>query len=390
MNLYLQHGYGKGQKMHALASAGAIRGVILSPGDEDATSLARTASDARELGLRVCIDPQTYVYSTAPRGVGRKHDTHGIQFDELHWSQEVSAIGRQVASVGAMHDRVNPGGLKFAPTVLQSSFDDVWTSTAFQLARTAAAEWGRANTIATLAIEDTALDTWRQVDEWLDVATTLDVRGFYLLVGRKDTSYPPVAWPAERLANLLRMIYVLSELNEYEVYWGYADGEGLVGLAAGASAIGAGWNYSLRQFKPSKWQPSDKKGGAAPNTRFYLERLWSPILATAEADSLYDSDLRDHAFTQSNLASLQRKGLDEISLVDAQLQFLGGLSRQAQAITGLAGTSARLDYVQTSLRKATDLFRQIELSGIPMTARYLGRVRALESAIERFRGAESL
>ncbi|TGY33282.1 hypothetical protein E5344_14640 [Microbacterium laevaniformans] len=280
--------------------------------------------------------------------------------------------------------------MKFAPTVLQSSFDDVWTSTAFQLARTAAAEWGRANTIATLAIEDTALDTWRQVDEWLDVATTLDVRGFYVLVGRKDTSYPPVAWPTERLANLLRMIYVLSELNEYEVCWGYADGEGLVGLAAGASAIGAGWSYSLRQFKPSKWQPSDKKGGAQPNTRFYIDRLWSPILATAEADNLYESSLRDRIFTELELAQLDRKKLDEIGLVDAQLQFLEGLSRQAQAVGAISGTSDRLNYVQASLRYAAEAFRQIETSGIPMPSRYLGRVRALESAIERFRGAENL
>lgn len=390
MNLYLQHGYGKGQKMQRLASLGAIRGVILSPGDEDATALARTAEDARDLGLRVCVDPQTYVYSTAPKGIGRKHDTHGIQFDELHWSQEVSAIGRQVASVGAMHDRVNPGGLKFAPTVVQTSFDDVWTSTAFQLARTAAAEWGRSQTIATLAIEDTALDTWRQVDEWLDVATTLDVRGFYILVGRKDTSYPPVAWPTERLANLLRMIYVLSELNEYEVCWGYADGEGLVGLAAGASAIGAGWNYSLRQFKPSKWQPTDKKGGAAPNTRFYLERLWSPILATAEADNLYQSDLVERVFSHAEREQLEGNALSDLGLVDAQIQYLEGLSRQAQAINRLDRISSRLDHVQTSLNTATDLFGEIDSAGIPMTSRYLGRVRALESAIERFRGAESL
>lgn len=390
MNLYLQHGYGKGQKMQALAATGAIRGIILSPGDEDSTALARTAQDARALGLRVCVDPQTYVYSTAPKGVGRKHESHGIQFEDLHWSQEVSAITRQVAQVQEMHDRVNPGGLKFAPTVLQTSFDDVWTSTAFQLARTAAAEWGKEQTIATLAIEDTALETWRQVDEWLDVATTLEVRGFYILVGRKDTSYPPAAWSADRLANLLRMIYVLSELNDYEVCWGYADGEGLVGLAAGASALGAGWNYSLRQFKPTKWQPSDRKGGAQPNTRYYLERLWSPVLATAEADNLYDSDLRERVFTLRELAEIETRSLENFGLVDAQLQYLTGLSKQASAIASRGGVVDRLDYVQGTLSSASSLFGDIDAEGIPMTGRYSGRIRALELAVERFREAESL
>lgn len=390
MSLYLQHGYGKGQKIQTLASSGALRGVILSPGDEDDGPLGRTVSEVKRLGLRVCVDPQTYVYSTAPRGFGRKHESHRIRFDDLHWSQPVSATLQQVARVGEMHDRVNPGGLKFAPTVVQASFDDVWTSTAFQLASTAASEWGPDRTVATLAIEDTALDTWRQIDEWLDVATTLDVFGFYILVGRKDTSYPPVAWSSERLANLLRMIYVLTELNEYKVCWGYADGEGLAGLAAGASALAAGWNYSLRQFKPSKWQPSDRKGGVAPNSRFYVERLWSPILATAEADNLYDSDLRNEVFSEKELQSVEGREFDDIGVVDAQLQFLTGLSGQAHAITAISGVAPRLDYVQSSLHSAEALFGSIEREGIPLAGRYLGRIRALASGIERFRGAESL
>ena len=390
MNLYLQHGYGKGQKIRALSAAGALRGVILSPGDEDDATLARTASDAKDLGLRVCVDPQTYVYSTAPKGVGRKHESHGIQFEDLHWSQAVTAITDQVERVGRMHDRVNPGGIKFAPTVLQASFDDVWTSTAFQLARTSASEWGQEWTVATLAIEDTALDTWRHIDEWLDVATTLEVRGFYILVGRKDTSYPPAAWSAERLANLLRMIYVLTELNEYEVCWGYADGEGLAGIAAGASAIASGWNYSLRQFKPSKWQPTDRKGGAAPNSRFYSSRLWSSVLSTAEADILHSSHLREKVFEPAELALIERRPLEEIGVLDAQLQFLESLSRQARSVAAVEGVSARLDKVQNSLGSALSLFGEIAEEGIPLTNRYEGRVRSLASAIERFRDAESL
>ncbi|MCK8468738.1 hypothetical protein M0722_16200 [Microbacterium sp. KSW4-16] len=390
MNLYLQHGYGKGQKIQTLSAAGALRGVILSPGDEDAATLSRTAIEAKELGLRVCVDPQTYVYSTAPKGVGRKHESHGIQFDDLHWSQAVGAITDQVARVGRMHDLINPGGLKFAPTVLQASFDDVWTSTAFQLARTSASEWGKEQTIATLAIEDTALDTWRQVDEWLDVATTLEVRGFYILVGRKDTSYPPAAWSTERLANLLRMIYVLSELNEYEVCWGYADGEGIAGIAAGASAIASGWNYSLRQFKPSKWQPTDRKGGAAPNSRFYLSRLWSPVLATAEADNLYASDLRESVFSPADQAFLATRPLEDMGVLDSQLQYLQSLSRQGSKVAAIDGVAGRLDAVQGAIDAALNLFSQIGQEGIPLAPRYEGRVRSLSTAIELFREAESL
>ncbi|WP_279367717.1 hypothetical protein [Microbacterium testaceum] len=390
MSLYLQHGYGKGRKITLLAASNAIDGVILSPADEDSNVLSRTVGEARELGLQVRVDPQTYIYSMSPKGVGRKHDSHEVRFDDLHWSQEVSAIGRQIARVGAMHDAVNPGAPKFAPTVLQTSLDDVWTSTAFQLARTSAAEWGRENTIATLAIEDTALDTWRQVDEWLDVATTLEVRGFYILVGRKDTSYPPVAWPTERLANLLRMIYVLSELNDYEVMWGYADSEGILGLAAGASAFAAGWNYSLRQFKPSKWQPSDRKGGAPPNNRFYVRKLWSPLLSTSETDNLYHSRMREQVFTQAELRFIDQKPLENLGLVDAQLQYLQNIASQARIVLGKGPTPNRLDYLGVALSNANEHLRSIEQEGIPLSARYRGRIQSLGSAIARFREAENL
>ncbi|WP_146076872.1 hypothetical protein [Rathayibacter sp. AY1A5] len=390
MNLYLQHGYGKGQKLSTLASSGSLRGVILSPADEEYGSLERTVLDARSRGLRVYIDPQAYVYSTTPRGLGRKHESHDIQFDDLHWSQGVDAIIDQIARVGAMHEKLNPDGVRIAPTVLQASFDDVWTPTAFQLARTASSEWGRDKTVATLAIDEGALDTWRQVDTWLDVATTLDVRGFYVLVGRSDAGYPPAPWSSERLANLLRLIYVLSELNGYEVCWGYSDGEGLAGLAAGASALAAGWNYSLRQFKPSKWQPVERKGGAQPNVRFYAQRLWSPLLAAVEADSLYSSELRDRVFTAQDQEYIRSQPLTEMGVVDAQLQYLRSLSQQASLVASAGGVSEKLDYVESSLLEAEGSFASIERLGIPLTRRYSSRVAAILESIRTFRAAESL
>lgn len=391
MNLYLQHGYGKASKMNDLAAAGALRGVILSPGDEGASTLARTAADARRLGLRVYVDPQTYVYSTRPKGLGRKHEEHGIQFDELHWSQDVNSLMRQIHAVGKLHQSINPHGGWIAPTVMQNSLEDVWTSTAFQLARTASSEWGKERTIATLAIDESALDTWRHVDEWLDVATTLEVRGFYILVGRSNATYPPVAWSAERLANLLRLIYVLTQLNDYEVCWGYSDSEGLLGISAGASALAAGWNYSLRQFKPSKWQPTERKGGGAqPIPRFYVQQLWSPILAVGEAENIRASALTERVLTSTEIAQIDARPGESFGVLDAQMQYLCGLSHQASRVAEHQGVGARLDFVQGALRKATERFAEIDAAGIPLERRYSGRVRAMAEAVGRFRGAESV
>lgn len=390
MSLYIQHGYGKSDKITTLAATGSVRGLLLSPADEDVSVLRRTADDARNAGLRVYIDPQTYIYSTSPRGLGRNHDAHGIQFDDLHWSQDPRELADQVAKIGLMHEQISPGAVKIAPTVLQTSFEDVWTSTAFQLARSAAASWGRDKTIATLAIEESALSTWQQVDAWLDVATTLDVRGFYILVVRQDTKYPTGAWPVDRLANLMRLVYTLSELNGYEVCWGYSDSDGLMGLAAGASALATGWSYSLRQFRPSKWQPSESKFARQATPRFYARSLWTPLLAEAEAANILESSLGESVFTVAEREAAVAAPLGQTSGVAAQLQHIASLAAQAKELSSLKEIPDRLDKVEGDLAEAARLLAEVEARRIPVSSRYGSRIASLREAMVRFRAAESL
>lgn len=384
----MQHGYGKGQKIRGLADSGLLRGVILSSADEDSVTLAHTVRDSKARGLKAYVDPQTYIYSMAPRGIGRNHENHGILFNELHWSQDARALASHVRRVGEMHEKSNSGGVMIAPTVLQASFEDVWTSTAFQYARTAADAWGKDQTVASLVIEESALDTWTHIEDWLDVATTLEVRGFYILVSRPNTTYPPVAWSVERLTNLLRLVYSLTELNGYEVCWGYSDAEGILGLAAGASAMAVGWNYSLRQFKPSKWQPSDKKGARQPTPRYYLRSVWSPLLAVGEADNIWASEFREAVFGPEDVVETSNSPLDELSVSAAQLQFLTSLARQANEIGVIPRLSDRLGALDASLTIAVDLLGAIDAAGYPLSSRYAPRVRAMKSALSRFREAE--
>lgn len=390
MSFYLQHGYGKGQKLQNLASTGRLAGVILSAADEDAQTLDNTAQEARRFGIDVRIDPQTYVYSTAPRGLGRKHDSHGVQFSDLHWSQDAKTVSKQVEAVGDLNRRLNPEGRWIAPSVVQSSFADVWTPLAVQLARTASEAWGPEKTIATLAIDDVALDTWRNVDEWLDVATTLEVAGFYILVGRSNTTYPPAAWSVDRLTNLLRLIYNLSELNGYEVTWGYSDSEGLLGIAAGADHMASGWSYSLRQFNAAKWQPSDSKGGRAATPRLHLEKLWSPLRAVSEADEIFKSKIRDEIFTEEQVANFSTRRFDSISRLEAQEMHLNLLATRASNLSRIESVSDRMDRVEKSLDRAIARFALIADAGIPLETRYRPRVESLKSALVNFRNSESL
>lgn len=389
MSFFVQHGYGKSQKIQNVAAGGHLSGVVLSAADEDESSLAATADLCRELNLQVRIDPQTYVYTTAPKGRGKHHEAHGVDFAGVHWSQDAKTTAAQVNAIGSLNERLNPEGTWIAPSVLQSSFADVWTPLALQFARTASDTWGPERTIATLVLDESALETWASIDDWLDVATTLDVKGFYILVGRSNTSYPPVAWSHERLSNLLRLIYNLSQLNGYEVSWGYSDNEGLLGLAAGGTSMSSGWSYTLRQFNPSKWQPNDSAGGRAPVARYQVSRMWSPLRVETEAIRLFDSTLQSAVFTPNQIRDLTARPLNVLTRADVQEQHMLMLARRADFLTGKA-IPARLDWVTSSLEGAVGLMKDAERARIILESRYRPRVDSLLASLERFRSSEGL
>lgn len=389
MTFLIQHGYGKSDKIESVTEEGNVAGVILSGGDEDIESLATTTHMCRRRGIDVLVDPQSYVYSTYPQGVGRKHEANGIQFANLHWSQGTHQTDRQIEAVGALNRSINPEGYWIAPTVLQSSFTDIWTPVAMQLARTASNSWGPDKTIATLAVSDAALENWSEIDEWLDVATTLEVKGFYILVARSNSTYPPTAWSPRSLSNLLRLIRSLSVFNGYQVTWGYSDSEGLLGLAAGASAISAGWSYTLRQFNPSKWQPSDSKGGRPPNPRINMSRLWSPLQVSPEALALFDSHLRETAFSDSEIRALTDRPMQALSRAELQIQYLTVLSKKAHLLSS-TDLEERPDRCIASLKRALGRFEIIKNANILMSNSYERRLISLVDALEIFLREESL
>lgn len=389
MSFYVQHGYGKAQKISGLAAHGMTAGVILSPGDEDSASLRATADFCRSAGLRVLIDPQTYVYSTNPEGAPRNHPVHNLDMGKLSWAQGAESVTKHVSAVQKLNEAVNADGTWIAPSALQGTFTDVWTPLSIQFARTASNAWGPDRTMVTLAVEEAALSDWPRIEDWLDVATTLDVKGFYIVVSRPSTTYPSIPWAPARLANLLRLIHTLGSVNDFEVIWGYADLEGMLGLAAGANGIAAGWSYTLRQFSASKWQ-SPPGGGKPATVRFHVPRLWSLLRAETEAEVLLDSEMKSRIFTAEEIADLSNRPAASITRPEAQEQHLKVLAARANALSGLATQHDRLETVQESLATALDLFRGVAELGLLQEPRYRARVESLADALVIFRREENV
>lgn len=383
MTFLIQHGFGKGQKIPAVLAGGNLGGIVLGPGDEDPATLGDTARFCHQANLAVLVDPQTYLYSTQPAGRGRNHASHGLGFEGLSWAQDAQSVSTHVERIGRLNAAVNPGGQWIAPGPLQDSFADLWTPLSVQFARTASQAWGADRTIATLAVDEAGLSEWTSIERWLDVATSLPVRGFYILVSRSSTAYPAMPWSPAKLSNLLRLIHALSELNEFEVTWGFSDLEGLLGLTVGATAMASGWSYTLRQFSSSKWT-SPPTGGRAPTVRTHLNRLWSLPRAETETALLFTSDLRDAIFTDAEIARYEATSFDALGRVEAQVEHMTALAAQAAWLSTQSGISERVSTVSSSLSSAIELWDAISGSGLLPDPGYRNRVVALGEALALF------
>ena len=382
MSLWIQHGYGKGQKIADITSAGSTGGVILSPADEDRGTLVATATDARGRGLAVALDPQTYVWGI-PEGVARNHDDQGLAFPGLHWSMPPDEMELVVASVLEANERVGTDFV-LSPTCLQRNLGDVWTPLAIQLARTTLARSERPVYIS-LVLDAGALNDWQAVDEWLDILTTFDAAGFYLVVGRSRENYPQ-PWDAANLANLLRLVYRLAVVNEFPILIGYSDLDGLAQTAAGATGVASGWYFSLRTFQESKWKPST--GGRAAKPRVTSPSLITPLLLE-EASVVARSRFGPECFPDSELRSRIGANPESWGLGEAWIQHLTVLQDLVRD-TEVDPQDERVERLLNRLRGAWSSLEEISESGLVLSAHYKTYLESLGRGLQTFADAEGL
>lgn len=383
---YVQHGYGKGLKIARLNDAVDLTGIILSPAHEDRLRLSETVTSFGHLEL--LLDPQSYIYSLTPQGTARHHASHGLALKDMHWSQTADTVKSHLEAVRLANDGIGLAGAKIAPAPYQSNLDNFWLPISLQYSRSSADSWGTDETLASLVVDEKVLESWDNIEGWLDVLTTLDVRGFYLVVNRNAGQYPAQRWDPQALSNLLRLIFTLTQLNDYELIWGYADIDGILGVAVGATGVASGWSYGLRTFNVSRWNVK-RSGGAPAVPRIHFQKLWAP-LRWNEAGDLHRTPEGRQAFTRTLSDHFANNSFESWGIAEAQHQHLEVLANRVNALARTSVISARLDRVQKSLDAALALHTSIASTGVTLDPRYVGQVRSYKEAMELFRRAESL
>lgn len=384
MSFWVQHGYGKGDKIERLCASGAPpAGVILSPSSESDSSLPDTVSSCRDADLDVLLDPESYVYSIDGAD-GKRHDDHGLNIDRLHWSDPPRRLQEIAQTVVDANGQL---GIRqvVAPTPFQNSFSDGWASLSLQLAR-ATIDIAPGPVVASVVVDAAAFADWDAVEDWLDAFTTIDVHGVYLITAWEGTSYPNI-WDADLLQNIYRAAFRLSVMNGYEVYWGYSDIAGVLGLATGIKGAAAGWYFSLRHWTRGKWIP--RSGGRQSAPRVLSPTLLSPLAAVGEADVASRTQLGGSIFPEPEVRSSLDHGTWGIT--QSWNQHMEVLSQLAQEIESHSDQPAdRVDLVLSKLADAEGHLGELERLGVALEPMHRSRLEVLRAALSGFAADEGL
>lgn len=291
MAIYLQHGFGKSDKIEEALENGTVQGVVLAPRNEKPEKLASCVQSLIDRqDCEVLIDPQFYISTFAPAKVGYLPEYSYFHGGLSAGDFSMRRIRQYVEEVLAFQAELG-GTAMIAPTVLFDSFNDRWYQIALNLADAALEIHAGLDAppplLLSFAMAEESLSAEEEVNSFLDTVTQdgWGMQGFYLVVARNESSYNQ-DWDGSRLANLLYLVHVLGHINETRVVMGYTDFLGVALRAAGASAFATGWSQGLRQFVRKNFLERPP-GGQPPRLRYSSGPLLNSIFLQ-ELQEIYE------------------------------------------------------------------------------------------------------
>ena len=306
MTLYIQHGHGKSDKITQALDDGSSNGVIIGARNEKIDKLDTCVSTLQSSyeKLEIIFDSQFFVSAISPANDRFLDEypfyTSGRAAGDFVGSRKLASYAQ--TTLDFQYQR--PFTRVTTPTVIVRSFADRWSQIALQLADSSiehhAQQARTAPLLVSILLSENALDNRDELDSFLDIVTTWDVQGFYLVIAREDSTYSQMIDP-DRLAHLLYLIYVLGNRNGYELICGYSDFIGIPCMAAGATAFGTGWYQSLRQFHIGSFLK--RKTGGRTVVRYTSGPLLNSI-RLSELESISDAGHLDKVISNVPLDSI--------------------------------------------------------------------------------------
>jgi len=370
MTIYIQHGYGKGEKIDKALEDNSIGGIILNPSGESPEKLQQTISLYAESGINIMFDPQFYACvidnACCPRLAGYPYFTSNLTQRDFISPKKIFSY---ISDIISFQNDLNLNTI-LSPTCMIDSFEGSWNQVALTMAQ-CSIEFCEDNNIkkevySSFVISELAFrsDNIQALNDFIASVTSFNCNNIYLIIERSNRSYKPHMDP-DILENILYLIFCLADRNNIKIVCGYADLIGLLYLTAGASAIGTGWHYKLRQFSRSNFEEST--GGRTPKDRYTS----LPLLS-----SIYNSPELSRIIEENQLGNvLSGTPYDNIILEDGAISprwtqnisyyhHLFSLNKLSAQIQEFNNVDQRVDFFLNEIKKAKSSYNKLRMRNV--------------------------
>lgn len=368
MTVFIQHSYGKSDKIVNSIEKDLTSGVIFSPkGESTPMKMIETIKEYTEMGVRTYFDPhfQLGLIENCP---DCKIKDYPYYKSSLKYKDFVSPknLLQHVNTCLNFQKNLNVTGL-ISPTCIIESFEDKWCGVAMQMAQ-GALEYASENNVAelyiTFVISDNAfLGSKDSLDDFITTITSFDnLDKIYLIINKSLEAYSPQI-ESDKLQNILYLIYSLSVWNNIKIICGYSDIIGLTYLSAGAEAITTGWSQKSRFFCRGNYK--EMHGGSLPKPRYMSLPLLNSINITPELNQIKSFGLIDKILSGTEYDNLiiQTPVAENWSQVSFY-HHINSLNLCSKNLL-LYEVDKRIEIMQTRIEHAIELYNELKSIGVP-------------------------
>lgn len=247
-----------------------------------------------------------------------------------------------------------------SPTIVIDSFNGRESQIAINFAYESIGVSANADRLLiSLCINETAFTDKNATDEFLNVISLLDVKGFYIIIDRESNTTKAANMDSCVLSNIMHFLYVLSEINRYDVLIGYSDLLSIPLAAVCNADFACGWYSNLKSFSESNYLPTS--GGRRPRKRYTSGSLMSAILLVPELHELSRHEIISRILSNSQYNSLIYPSINDTAWTDEVncLHNWHVISGIINEISSVGSVNSRLEFIVEKISIAESIFEEI-------------------------------
>jgi hypothetical protein len=232
------------------------QGVILSPRHLKVNKLENYIADFQSANAEICIDPQLY----NPRFEHKEGYNFGDAIDSTI-AIEKSDV-QEVMVNGSLNFQLARGVSKY---IIPSPYTNQLTSGWMQVVSSVvdyAKKWRRDNhqeldLLLTISIAAPILESDETRVDLLNFLTSLEVTGFYIVIGRTGETVAPAN--SAFLTGLMDLVFRLKQ-NQYTIIHGFTSYYAILLFPLGLDGFATGGFKNRRLFDIEDWYESESTG----------------------------------------------------------------------------------------------------------------------------------